>query len=167
MINYFVIFLASAMLAGCGSSPQDTKASNVEEASSGSLTNAAEEVVDAFHTALKAGNTEGAMELLADDVLIYEGGGAEKSKAEYAAHHLEADIAFLKGMKQSVSERSAKATGDMVLVTSQGVTTGTHKDKAINSTSAETMVLRLIDGAWRIVHIHWSSADIKPSAPTS
>ena len=75
MRHYFVIFLASAMLAGCGSSPQDTKASNVEVARNGPLTNAAEEVVDAFHTALKAGNTDGAMALLADDVLIYEGSG--------------------------------------------------------------------------------------------
>lgn len=125
------------MLADCGSSPQDTNASNVEEARNGSLTNAAEEVVDAFHTALKAGDAKGAMALLPDDVLIYEGGGAEKSKAEYASHHLEADIAFLKGIMQSISARSAKATGDMVLVTSQGETTGTYKNKAINSTSAK------------------------------
>lgn len=167
MRHNFVIILASAMLAGCGSSPQDTKAPNVEETRNGSLTKAAEDVVDAFHTALKAGDTEDAMALLTDNVLIYEGGGAEKSKAEYASHHLDADIAFLKGMKQSVSARSAKATGDMVLVTSQGVTKGTYKDKAINSTSAETMVLRLIDGQWKIIHIHWSSADIKPIVPTS
>jgi ketosteroid isomerase-like protein len=167
MRHNFIIILALAMLAGCGSSPQDTKASNGEEARNGSLTNSAGEVVDTFHAALKAGDTEKAMALLADDVLIYEGGGAEKSKAEYASHHLAADIAFVKEMKQSTSARSATATGDMVLVTSQGVTTGTYKDEAINSRSTETMVLRRIDGQWKIVHIHWSSADIKPSAPTS
>lgn len=167
MRSHIVLILASAMLAGCGATPQDTKESNREDARNGSPTKAAEDVVTAFHKALTTADPKKAMALLADDVLIYEGGGAEKSKAEYASHHLEADIAFLKGMKQSVSARSAQAAGDMAWVTSQGKTIGTYKDKAINSASAETMVLRLIDGKWKIVHIHWSSADIKPSVPVS
>ena len=107
------------------------------------------------------------MSLLADDVLIYESGYAETSKAEYASHHLEADMAFLKGVKQSVSARAAQASGDVAWVTSQGETTGTFKDKAIDSASTETMVLRLIDRQWKIIHIHWSSADNKPKVPAS
>ena len=167
MKHYFVIILASVMLAGCGPSQQSTKASNEGEESNDSLTKAAEDVVDAFHTALKASDTEKAMAQLADDVLIYEGGGAEKSKAEYAAHHLEADMAFLKGVKQSAVAHSAQVHGDVAWVMNQGRTTGTYKDKAINSASTETMVLRRIDGEWKIVHIHWSSADTKPKAPAS
>src|SRR3546814_15767141 len=41
-------------------------------------------VVDAFHAALDHGNEVDALALLADDVLIFESGGAERSKAEYA-----------------------------------------------------------------------------------
>lgn len=167
MKHYFVILLASVTLAGCGPSPQNTKTSNAGQESSRSLTKAAEDVVDAFHTALKASDTEAALALLADDVLIYEGGGAEKSKAEYAAHHLEADMAFLKGVQQSVVAHSAQAHGDVAWVMNQGKTTGTYKDKSIDSASTETMVLRRIDGAWKIVHIHWSSAEAKPKAPAS
>ena len=167
MKHYFAIMLGSVMLAGCGASPQDTNVQNTEVAGKGSQTQAAENIVDAFHKALKDGDTKQAMALLSDDVLIYESGGAEASKAEYASHHLEADIAFLKGIKQSVSARSAQASGDMALITTQGAATGTYKDKSIDSASTETMVLRLTEGKWKIVHIHWSSADNKPAPPAS
>ena len=40
--------------------------------------------VDAFHAALKAGDREDALTLLADDATIYEEGEAELGKAEYA-----------------------------------------------------------------------------------
>ena len=51
-------------------------------------------VVDAFHAALKRGDTIAAAALLVDDVLIFESGGVERTKAEYAARHLPADAAF-------------------------------------------------------------------------
>ena len=51
-------------------------------------------VVDAFHTALEHGDTEGTLALLAEDVLIFESGDAERSRDEYAEHHLAADAAF-------------------------------------------------------------------------
>lgn len=51
-------------------------------------------VVDAFHAALRRGDTRAAAALLSDDALIFETGGAERSKAEYAAHHLPADAEF-------------------------------------------------------------------------
>ena len=167
MKHYFAIMLGSAMLAGCGAKPQDTNVTNAEVAGKGSQTQAAENIVDAFRKALTDGDSKQAMALLSDDVLIYESGGAEASKAEYASHHLDADIAFLKGVKQRVAARSAQASGDMALVTTQGATVGTYKDKAINSASTETMVLRLTEGKWKIVHIHWSSADKKPGTPAS
>ena len=167
MKHYFAIMLGSVMLVGCGASPQDTNVSNAEVAGKGSQTQAAENIVDAFRKALTDGDSKQAMTLLSDYVLIYESGGAEASKAEYASHHLDADIAFLKGVKQSIAARSAQASGDMALVTTQGATVGTYKDKAIDSASTETMVLRLTEGKWKIVHIHWSSADKKPEAPAT
>src|SRR5687767_1734260 len=50
--------------------------------------------VDAFHAALGRGDTRSAVALLADDALIFEGGGVERTKQEYASHHLAADAAF-------------------------------------------------------------------------
>jgi ketosteroid isomerase-like protein len=50
--------------------------------------------------------------------------------------------------------------GDMAWVMSVETVTGTYRTRAINSQSVETMMLRQMNGQWRIVHIHWSSADI-------
>ena len=167
-MNRYIIFgLATVLLAGCKPSLSDTTKTKQIEAQRDASSTPASDTVDAFHTALAAGDTKQALALLADDVLIYEGGGAETSKAEYAAHHLEADMAFLKGVKQSVSARAAQASGDVAWVTSQGETKGTYKDKAIDSASTETMVLRRNDGEWKIVHIHWSSAETKSKTPAT
>ncbi len=167
MKNFIICGLASAILLGCGPNAPDAKLEETSQTQSDAVAKPATDVVDAFHKALKDGDSERALALLADDVLIYESGYAETSKAEYASHHLEADMAFSKGVKQVVSARSAQASGDVAWVLSQGDTTGTHKDKTIDSASTETMMLRRNDGQWKIVHIHWSSADKKPKVPAS
>src|SRR5687768_6711037 len=55
---------------------------------------AAAATVDAFHAALRRGDTRAASDLLTDDALVFEEGRAERSKAQYAARHLGADAAF-------------------------------------------------------------------------
>ena len=49
-------------------------------------------VVGAFHQALASGDKQRALDLLDPSVLIFESGGAELSRDEYASHHLGADI---------------------------------------------------------------------------
>lgn len=117
--------------------------------------------VDNFHAALKRDDTTAAAALLADDALIFEGGGVERSKAEYAAHHLAADAAFASATTHKVTKRSGSTVGDFAWIATEGTTTGTYKDRAINSVSTETMVLRRTKGSWQIVHIHWSSGKAK------
>lgn len=117
--------------------------------------------VDAFHAALGRGDTAAAAALLISDALIYESGRAERSKAEYAGHHLPADAAFAKATRRTVTRRSGHAAGDLAWVASETKTVGTFKSKAINSIGKETMLLRRGRGGWRIVHVHWSSADAK------
>ena len=124
-------------------------------------TSAAAMVVDAFHAALQRGDTNAAAALLAADALIFESGGVESSKAEYASHHLAADAAFAKATTRSVTKRSGRTVSDFAWIATEGTTKGTYKDRAINSVSTETMVLRRENGSWRIVHVHWSSANVK------
>ena len=118
-------------------------------------------VVDAFHRALHAGNPSAAAALLAGDALIYESGSVERSKAEYASHHLPADTAFAKATTRTVTKRAGSAGGDLAWISTESTTMGTYKARAIKSRSTETMVLRREKGAWRIAHIHWSSANAK------
>ena len=118
-------------------------------------------VVDAFHAALARGDLSGAKALLAEDALIYESGGVERGKAEYASHHLPADAAFTAATTRSVTRRTGHAAGSMAWVATESKVTGSFKERAIDSTSIETMILRREQGAWRIAHIHWSSANTK------
>lgn len=115
-------------------------------------------VVDAFHQALERGDTNAALSHLADEALIFESGGVERGKKEYASHHLAADAAFSQAVPSKVIRRTARVTGGTAWVASEGRTTGTFKGKAVDRKTVETMILRRIGGAWKIVHIHWSSA---------
>ena len=118
-----------------------------------------EAVVDSFHRALKDGNREAALALLDEKVLILEGGGAERSKAEYAAHHLDADAEFIRAVPTEITRRTVEADGTMAWVATEGRTKGGFRGRDIDKVSAETMVLRRASDGWKIVHIHWSSAD--------
>jgi len=113
--------------------------------------------VDAFHAALKAGDTAAALTFLAPDVMIFEEGGAERSREEYASHHLGADAAFAAATEAAVSRRSGWADGDVAWIATEGRTTGQFSGRAVDRLSAETMVLKRHADGWRIHHIHWSS----------
>lgn len=115
-------------------------------------------VVDAFHAALRRGDTDTAQSFLADDALIYEAGGVEHSKQEYASHHLGADAVFAQAVPGKIMRRAGQAVGNIAWIASEGRTTGTYKDKAVDRITTETMVLRRDGTGWKIVHIHWSSA---------
>lgn len=118
-------------------------------------------VVDAFHAALEHGDTAGALALLAEDVLIFESGEAERSRAEYAQHHLAADAAFSAAVPSTRTRRMARAGADNAWVASESRTAGQFNGRSIDSLSVETMVLRHEADGWRITHIHWSSHPIR------
>src|SRR5215207_2299136 len=76
-------------------------------------------LVDRFSHALAEGDTQRASALLDPNVLIYEGGAAERSREEYAAHHLGADAAFLKSTQYQVLSRSSGAAADLAWVATE------------------------------------------------
>jgi ketosteroid isomerase-like protein len=115
-------------------------------------------VVEAFHAALRRGDTKAALSHLAENALIYEAGGVERDRKEYASHHLGADSAFAQAVPGTVTRRAGEAVGGFAWIATEGRTTGTYKDKSIDRITTETMVLRRAGGGWKIVHIHWSSA---------
>ena len=116
-----------------------------------------DEVVDAFHAALRTGDGETALSLLAKDVVIFEGGSAEMTRAEYGSHHLEADMAFSAATEREVTEKLVRLRGESAIVLSRTVTKGTFRDHTINHEGSETMVLVGGVEGWKISHIHWSS----------
>ena len=117
--------------------------------------------VDAFHAALNHGDTRGAARLLSERAMIFEEGHVERSKAEYAAHHLPADAAFSQTVRSTVTRRSGGGSGASAWVATEGRTSGTYKGKLVDRITTETMLLERARGGWKIVHIHWSSRAAK------
>ncbi len=113
-------------------------------------------VVDAYHRALASGNGDAALNLLSDDAIILESGGLE-TKAEYADHHLPGDMAFAQAVPRSRSEIHVTGHQDVAWAWSTSETQGTYREREINATGAELMVLVNTDDGWRISAIHWSS----------
>lgn len=119
---------------------------------------AARAAVRAFHDALAAGDTAAVVALLHPDVTIYEGGHAE-DLAEYRAHHLAADVEFLRGVRQTVTDESLEMAhhGAMATYMAETRAQGTFRDREIDSHGAETLVLVHTHDGWKIRHVHWSS----------
>jgi hypothetical protein len=69
------------------------------------------ETVEAFHAALSKGDKASAAALLSPELLIYESGYVERSRAEYASHHLDGDIAFAKTMSSKVLKQGVRIPG--------------------------------------------------------
>lgn len=113
-------------------------------------------VVNAFHAALDRGDKDAALALLAGNVQIYEQGYVERSKAEYASHHLASDMEFSQAVKSETNDVAVVDEGNLAYVISQGTTKGEFKGKPVDTINLETMVLSQVDGSWKIVHIHWS-----------
>ena len=113
--------------------------------------------VEAFHAALAAGDKEGALVQLAEGVVIFESGGAEMSRAEYASHHMDGDMEFVKATRREIQDQSETLSGEIAWVLTRSKTSGSYNERDIDSRGVETMVLKKSDAGWRIVHIHWSS----------
>jgi len=122
------------------------------------LARAAAATVDAFHAALRRGDSGSALALVADDAIVFEDGRVERTKAEYALHHAGADAAFSKAVTTKRLSRTGQATADLALIASESRTKGRFRGQDVDRIMVETMVLRRDSAGWRIVHIHWSSA---------
>lgn len=113
-------------------------------------------VIHDFHAALAAGDSTAALALLADDVVILESGNVE-DKAHYRSGHLAGDMRFAQAVPADRGEISVRSEGDVAWAWSTSTREGRMGERDVSSLGAELMVLRRIDGEWRITAIHWSS----------
>ena len=150
--------VVSLLVLAAPLSAHEPAARTSQSAALPALARSAAATVDAFHAALRRGDTKAAAAMLGDHALIFEGGGVERSKAEYAAHHLGADAEFSRAVPSQVTRRAGDSDGAIAWIASEGRTSGTFNGRAMDRVTAETMVLHRIGRSWKIVHIHWSSA---------
>lgn len=115
--------------------------------------------LDAFTHALRSGDAESALTLLSPQVLIYEGGGAERSRDEYLNHHLKADMAFLSQARIDIRNRVVQKVGTAVVVLTESRIEASSQDQPVSLLNTETAVLEFGAEGWQITHLHWSSRD--------
>jgi len=118
---------------------------------------AAVAVVERFTKALQSGDRDGVLACLAPEVVIFEHGGAELSRDEYAHHHLGGDLEYLRATETQRTDRRVLDGGDRIVVLTRSETRGEYKGKPVASGGTETLVLERRGDAWLIVHVHWSS----------
>lgn len=112
--------------------------------------------VRAFHQALAAGDSAGALRLLAADAVILESGSRE-SRDEYAAHHLPADIEFARAVPMQHGPLQVTVSGDAAWTSATNLMQGTFQNRPIDLAGVELMVLSRTAAGWEIRAIHWSS----------
>ena len=113
-------------------------------------------VVTGFHAALVEGDSVAALRLLAPDLRVLEAGRIE-DLAEYRSHHLAADIAFAQAVPSQRTIHAVTVVDSVAWLSATSRTTGTYRDRAIDSEGAELMVLTRMQDGWQIRAIHWSS----------
>jgi ketosteroid isomerase-like protein len=110
-----------------------------------------------FHAALASGDKKTVTSLLSPEVVIFESGYVERSRDEYAKHHLDSDIEFSKATKRKVTQHSEHVEGNTATVLQETTTSGTFKGRSADAIGLETAILERDGGNWVIVHLHWSS----------
>jgi len=153
-----VSFTATLVLSCLGSTllAHEPAARSVETAPAPAPSEALS-VAGRFAAALKSGDREGVLACLAPDVVIFEHGGAEMSREEYAEHHLGGDLEYLRAIDIRVVDRRVLDGGDRVVVLTRSESSGEFRGKPVASAGTETLVLERRGAAWVIVHVHWSS----------
>lgn len=159
--NSAKIIITSLLLFGALNSPTVSAHKNEKHANErvlfvGTDTPAAQ-AVSAFHQALNQSDKKIARSLLADNVIIFEDGGIERSADEYANHHMLADMKYLSSVNSKLLEHQVYISGDIAYSISRSETMGSYKGKAINTTGMESITLKKSQNGWKITHIHWSN----------
>ena len=113
--------------------------------------------VEAFSAALIKGDAAAASQLLDPAITIFESGWIERSRQEYAAHHMAEDTKFLRSATVTRLSRVGERIGDSAWIATEARITSSAGAKPVDIVSTETMVLHKTAAGWRIVHIHWSS----------
>ena len=116
----------------------------------------AEAAAESFHTALRKGDRDAVLALLAPEVTISEGGRTQ-SRDEYASGHLGEDIAFMRKARLKPVFRGSMSSGETAMVGSETLITLPLHGKRSTSRGRELLTLKRLGVEWKIVRIRWQS----------
>jgi ketosteroid isomerase-like protein len=90
------------------------------------------------------------------DVLIIEGGGADKGWQQYRDHHLKPEVKELKGFTYRYDGIRVEVAGDLAWSTFDYTLHAVVKGKPLDIVGKGTLVLRRTTDGWKIAHSHTS-----------
>jgi ketosteroid isomerase-like protein len=90
------------------------------------------------------------------DVLMIEGGGADKGWQNYRDHHLKPELKELKSFTYRYDAVRVEVAGDLAWSTFDYTLHGVIKGKPLDIVGKGTLVLRRAADGWKIVHSHTS-----------
>lgn len=118
---------------------------------------AAEAVVRAAFAFSEAGNLAGLDTLYTSDATIIEGAGLDRSWTNYRDHHLAPELEQFVGFRYRPSEIEVTVDGNTAWVMFRYTLAARMGERNIDNVGRGTMILKLVDGRWRIRHSHTSS----------
>lgn len=118
-------------------------------------------VLEAFYGAIKKGDAQAAMSVIAPDALFIESGRLE-TREQYETSHLPADIDFEKQVNGTRDPLRITFKDDAAWVIATTTYDGKFEGSPVSFVSAQLMVLSQDNGTWKIRAIHWSSRPVGP-----
>ena len=121
--------------------------------------------LEAYNRALVGKDLATLKGLLAPDVVLYEHSVRNIGLDDVWENHLRPEITAFEGTKAEFTDVRVWVSNDLALVTRQYAITATMSGRAIDARGNETMGWALRDGAWKVVHIHYSHPCPRPTPP--
>lgn len=122
-------------------------------------------VVDAYHDAVARKDLATLASLFHPDLVVFESGGVNPTRADYLDHHLGPELKELHSWRTDGMEVRLVPGKETAMAlchfTYQAQTMG---GKQYAGEATETLGLVLTSEGWRIRHLHWSSRRLSPKA---
>jgi len=113
-------------------------------------------VVASYNKALVEKDLPALKALLAQDIVLYEHSVRNIGIEDVWQNHLRPEVEAFEGTTAEFTEVRVWATAEMALVTRQYRIQATMGGRPIDAKGNETMTWMRRDGAWKVVHIHYS-----------
>ena len=121
--------------------------------------------VSAYNRAFVEKDLAALKALLAPDVVLYEHSVRNIGLDDVWEHHLRPEVSAFEGTKADFTDLRVWASDELALVTRNYAITATMNGRAIDARGNETMGWALRDGAWKVIHIHYSHPCPRPAPP--
>lgn len=121
--------------------------------------------VESYNRAFVGKDLAALKALLAPDIVLYEHSVRNIGLDDVWENHLRPEVAAFEGTRADFTDVRVWASRDLALVTRQYAITATMNGRPIDARGNETMAWALRDGAWKVVHIHYSHPCPRPAPP--